>query len=217
MKIFRDGLATGLVLQLAIGPVFFFIIYLTLQGTMRDGLAGALAVTLVDFIYIALAIFGLGKLLENKKTKKTFGVLSSIILIIFGMIIIQGIPAGNTLTAMETNPESPLASFISVFFLTITSPMTIVFFTSIFMAKAVEYNYTKKELAIFGFGTGLATLVFMGTAVMGFSFLKGAIPILLSQVLNLMVGYLLIGYGGIRLVKILKYLPETRAKKSVSS
>ena len=31
MKIFQNGLLTGLFLQLAIGPVFFFIINLTLQ------------------------------------------------------------------------------------------------------------------------------------------------------------------------------------------
>ena len=69
-KVFKNGLATGLILQLAIGPVFFFIVNLTLRKTIFDGLAGVLAVTLVDYFYIALAIFGIGKLLENKKVKR---------------------------------------------------------------------------------------------------------------------------------------------------
>lgn len=76
MKIFKNGLATGLILQLAIGPVFFFIINLALQRSIFDGLAGALAVTIVDYIYITLSILGIGKLLENKKVKKIFGVVS---------------------------------------------------------------------------------------------------------------------------------------------
>jgi hypothetical protein len=82
--------------------------------------------------------------------------------------------------------------------------MTIVFFTSIFTAKALEYNYTKKELLIFGFGTGLATFLFMGISVILFSLLKESVPTLLIQILNIAVGCLLIGYGGIRLLKVSK-------------
>jgi len=204
MKIFRNGLATGLVLQLAIGPVFFFIINLTLQRSIFDGLIGALAVTIVDYFYITLAILGIGKLLENKKIKKVFGIISSIVLIIFGIIIIKGIMGGDISTTINTNSTNLLSSFVSVFFLTISSPMTIVFFTSIFTAKALEYNYTKKELLVFGFGTGLATLLFMGTSVILFSLIKGGVPVLLIEILNIAVGCLLIGYGGIRLLKIYK-------------
>src|SRR3989338_10899301 len=204
MKIFRNGLATGLVLQLAIGPVFFFIINLALQKSIFDGLVGTLAVTIVDYFYITLAILGIGKLLENKKIKKVFGIISSIVLIIFGIIIIKGIMGGDISATINTNSTNLLSSFVSVFFLTISSPMTIVFFTSIFTAKALEYNYTKKELLVFGFGTGLATFLFMGTSVILFSLVKGGVPILLIQILNLVVGCLLIGYGGIRLVKVFK-------------
>ncbi len=202
MKIFRNGLATGLVLQLAVGPVFFFIINIALQKSFFDGLAGVLAVTIVDYFYITLAIFGIGKLLENKKVKKVFGIISSIILIIFGIFIIKEIVSSDISTSVITSSTNLLSSFVSVFLLTISSPMTIVFFTSIFTTKALEYNYTKKELLIFGFGTGLATFLFMGTSVVLFSLIKGGVPLLLIQILNIAVGCLLIGYGGIRLIKI---------------
>lgn len=82
--------------------------------------------------------------------------------------------------------------------------MTIVFFTSIFTAKAVEYNYTKKELYIFGLSVGSATFLFMGLSVVLFSLLKQSVPIALIQSLNLLVGAVLIGYGVIRIIKILK-------------
>lgn len=202
MKVFKNGLATGLVLQLAIGPVFFFIINLALQKSIFDGLAGVLAVTIVDYFYITLAIFGIGKLLENKKVKKVFGIISSIVLIILGIFIIKGIADSDISTSAITSSTNLLSSFVSVFLLTISSPMTIVFFTSIFTTKALEYNYTKKELLIFGFGTGLATFLFIGTSVILFTLIKGGVPILLIQILNLVVGCLLIGYGGIRLLKV---------------
>ncbi|MFA6992534.1 MAG: LysE family transporter [Candidatus Gracilibacteria bacterium] len=204
MKVFKNGIITGLIIQFATGPVFFFIVNLSLQKTIYDGFAGVIAVTLVDYLYIALAIFGLNKLLEKKKIKKIFGILSSAILIIFGAIIIKNITDVSISTPLNTGSTDILSSFISVFFLTIFSPMTIVFWTGLFAAKAVEYNYSKRELLIFGLAVGLATPIFMGTSVVLFSLLKEAVPIILIQILNLMVGCLLILYGGIRITTVLK-------------
>ncbi len=203
VKVFRNGLATGLVLQLAIGPVFFFIVNLAVQRTIIDGLAGALAVTIVDYLYITLAILGVGKVLENRSFQKVFGIVSSIILMIFGLMLVKNIIGGSVSNDVPIGSSHLISSFTSVFLLTISSPMTIVFFTGIFASKALEYHYTKNELRIFGFGTGLATLLFMGTSVLLFSLIREAIPIVLIQFLHLMVGGLLVGYGGIRLVKIL--------------
>lgn len=204
MKEFRNGLLTGLTLQLAIGPVFFFIINLALQKTIFDGFAGVLGVTLVDYLYISLSIFGIGKLLENKKIKKIFGAISSLVLIVFGFLILKGVLDSGISNIVVINSTNLLKSFSSVFLITISSPMTIVFFTSLFTAKAVEYNYTKKELYLFGLGTGLATFFFMGSSVVLFSLIKGTVPILLIKVLNGIVGFLLIGYGGVRFIKATK-------------
>ncbi|MBI2473969.1 LysE family transporter [Candidatus Uhrbacteria bacterium] len=202
--IFLKGLFTGLILQLAVGPVFFFIVNLTLQKSFLNGLAGVLAVTTVDYFYIALAILGVGKLLEKKKFKKIFGLFSSLILIVFGTIMINGI-VGKDLSHLATvNSSSFVSSFTSVFLLTISSPMTIVFFTGLFSAKAIEYRYTKPELVIFGLSTGLATFLFMGTSVIVFSLVKEVVPLVIIQILNFIVGILLIGYGIIRIKSLLK-------------
>lgn len=199
MKEFKNGLLTGLTLQLAIGPVFFFIINLALQKTIFDGLAGVLAVTIVDYFYISLSILGIGKLLENQKIKKIFGVASSLVLIIFGLAILKGILGDDVSKKIDANTLNIFTSFTSVFFITISSPMSIVFFTSIFAAKAVEHNYTNKQLVLFGLGTGFATLLFMSSSVLLFSLIRGSVPILLIKMLNGAVGCLLIGYGSLRL------------------
>jgi arginine exporter protein ArgO len=190
MKEFKNGLITGLTLQLAIGPV--------------DGLAGVLAVTFVDYFYISLAIFGIGKLLENKKIKKTFGIMSSSVLIIFGLLILKRILNGGILNTVASSTTSIFSSFSSVLLITVSSPMTIVFFTSLFTAKAIEYGYTKKELLFFGLGTGFATFLFMGLSVILFSLLRGTIPLSLIMMLNGIVGCLLIGYGSMRLWKVVR-------------
>jgi threonine/homoserine/homoserine lactone efflux protein len=205
MKTFKNGLLTGLALQLAIGPVFFYIINLTLQKTTLDGLIAVIGVTLGDYVYITLAILGIGELLKKDKIKKIFGIISSTVLILFGIFIIKNIIGANILNnTVDINSTSLFSSFISTFVLTISSPLTIVLFTSLFASKVIENNYNKKELFIFGFSTGLATLLFMGISVIIFSWIKGSVPILLIQILNFIVGCLLIGYGGIRLIKNLK-------------
>lgn len=201
MKEFKNGLLTGLTLQLAIGPVFLFIINLALQKTIFDGLAGVAAVTTVDYLYIALAILGVGSLLNNKHFKKIFGIVSSIVLVIFGYLILKGAIDAKVTTNTLSNASNLVSSFTSVFLITISSPMTIVFFTGLFTAKAIEYKYTKNELIKFGLGTGFATFLFMGLSVVLFSMIKGAVPVLLIQVLNGLVGFLLIGYGLLRLYK----------------
>lgn len=203
MSIFLNGLTTGLVLQLAIGPVFFFIINLALQRAILDGFAAVLAVTLVDYLYITLSIIGIGKLLEKKKVKKAFGIVSSIVLIIFGVLIVKSIFSLNPLSS-GASPTNLFESFAATFFLTISSPMTIVWYTSLFSAKAVEYNYTKRELLFFGLAVGLATFIFMGSSVILFSLIKKTVPILIILILNALVGGLLITYGSVRLVKVLK-------------
>lgn len=198
MKVFVNGLLTGLFLQLAIGPVFFFITNLAIRKSIWDGIAGIMAVTIVDFFYITLAILGVGKLMEGRKFRKVFGVVSSLVLVVFGLLLVKGAVEGFG-TAVALSPASnPISSFLSVFLLTISSPMTIVFFTSLFTAKAMEYGYAKGELRIFGMGTGTATFLFMGFFTIVFFFMKGLIPPVLVSVLNVLVGCLLVGYGGKR-------------------
>src|SRR3989338_11328840 len=160
MKIFRNGLFTGLALQIAIGPVFFYIINLTLQKTIFHGLVGALAVAIIDFSYVALAILGIGKILEKEKVKKIFGIFSSIVLVVFGLIIIRGI-TNLSISNEIIDSTSLLSSFTSVLLLTISNPITIVLYTGILGSKGIEKNYTQRKLFVFGFGIGIATLIFM--------------------------------------------------------
>ena len=198
----KKGLMTGLFLQLAIGPVFFYIINLSLQRTVFDGLLGVLAVTIVDLFYISLALFGIGKLLEKNKIKIVFVIISSITLIIFGGLMIMNGLNGTLTNATEINSLNIFSSFISTFLLTIFNPMTIIFYTSLFTAKAIEYKYVKRDLYIFGLAVGSATFIFMSIAVLLFSFIKEIIPLIAAQLLNIFVGIVLIIYGVIRIIKI---------------
>ena len=66
-KIFFKGLTTGLILQLAIGPIFIFIANISFQKGIMNALSAVIAVTIVDYIYIVLAIIGVGKILDEER------------------------------------------------------------------------------------------------------------------------------------------------------
>ena len=149
LRVFVTGLSTGLVLQLAIGPVFFFILNITLQRSLLDGLFSVLAVTVVDYVYILLAIIGVGKLLEKKRVQKSLAIVSSVVLVIFGIGMLVSARGGLAETALQAQPASNYgSSFLSAFLLTLSSPLTIVFWTGLFAARAIEYEYTKRQLVV---------------------------------------------------------------------
>jgi len=204
MILLLDGMLTGMFLQLAIGPVFFYILSITMDSSYINSLFGILAVTLADYIYILLSMIGIGKLLQKKGIKKKFGVISSFILVLFGLMILHKAIAGISDTAHAFSAWTPLSSFTSCFILTVSSPLTIVFWSSIFSAKAIEKNYQKNQLVIFGIGTGLSTFVFLSVCMWILSLLKSGIPAWIVQILNCIVGGVLIWYGIIRAIKTLR-------------
>ncbi len=204
-SVFLNGISTGLLLQIAIGPVFFYILNLSIQRTFLDGVCAVAAVVVADYLYIILAVMGVGKLLEKNRIKMIFGLVSALVLIVFGLVmIVSGDKNAAASVANSISTSNYLSSFLSAFFLTISSPLTIIFWTSLFATKSIENNYSKNQLIVFGFSAGLATLIFLGISVIIFSLLKTSIPLNVVQYLNIIVGIILIAYAIMRFSKVYK-------------
>ena len=202
--VFLDGFLTGLILQIAIGPVFFYILNLALARSLLDAYVAIGAAVLVDFLYISLAILGVGKALENRRVKTILGLVGAVVLGIFGLLMMLD-PAKREIGSLfSPGSSNPIYSFLSTLLLTISSPLTIVFWTGIFASKVVEKEYFKKDLIPFGIGAGLASLVFLGISITALYFLKYALPENLIQILNTAVGGILILYGVIRIGKLIR-------------
>jgi len=203
MKALLNGILTGLFLQLAIGPVFFYILGIAIDSSFSTSFFGVLAVTLVDYIYIVLSIYGIGKLLEREKIKRIFGLISSLVLLVFGIMLINKalIPSNGMVLGNEWTISK---AFISCFLLTISSPLTIVFWSSVFATKALEKNYSKSELFLFGTGAGSATLLFLSIVMYIISIVKTTIPVKAISVLNILVGIVIVVYGLSRFIKGIK-------------
>ena len=195
-------MTTGLILQIAVGPITFFIINIVIQRTLLDGFFAILGAALADYCYITLSIIGIAKLLENVRIKKTLGFISSLVLILFGFYIIIGaLKTIQVNVGITNNLQDLTRSFISTFMLTLSNPLTIIFWTSIFTARSIEYSLNRKELIIFGFAAGLAVFLFLGTIVLIISIFKYSIPVAAVRLANILVGLILITYGLFRSIK----------------
>ena len=205
-SVLLKGFITGLILQVAIGPVFIFTLNIALQHGLMNGLSAVLGVTAVDYLYIISAIIGVGKILEIEKIKRIFSIVSSIVLIIFGAVLLKSGIQFSLSGSFLIKETSLIKSFMSTFILTISSPLTIVFWAGIFTNKTIEYSLNKRELMVFGLSAGAAALVFLGISVSVLSCFNTRIPGIVFQILNIFVGSILAGYGIIRIIKELKQI-----------
>lgn len=194
MKKYFEGLRFGLLLQFAVGPMCLMV-FNTAQNTgFLIAMSLVLAITLVDAFYIVLASLGASKLLNNTKVEKIARIVGSIILSIFGLNIILNVFGINAIPGLNLTPKSS-SVFIQGLVLTLSNPITIVFWGSVLTAKIIEEKFKKKELFIFSIGLVSATILFLTmVAVLGM-ILSTFIPDIISKVLNILVGFIIIVFG----------------------
>ena len=194
MKKYLDGLKFGMLLQLAVGPMCLMVFNTANNTGFLVAITLVLAIALVDAFYIILASLGVSKLLDKPKIKKSFKIIGSLVLVIFGINIILNVFNINIIPGLNLKPTSSNI-FIQGLILTLSNPITIVFWGSVLTTKIIEDNLNKKELTIFSIGLVSSTLIFLTfVAVLG-TMLSSFIPENISNVLNIMVGILIVFFG----------------------
>ena len=200
MKKYLDGLKFGMLLQLAVGPMCLMVFNTAKNVGFLVSLTLVLAIALVDAFYIVLASLGISKILDKPKVKKVFKIIGSLVLIVFGINIILNVFNINIIPGLNLKPNSSNI-FIQGLVLTLSNPITIVFWGSILTTKIIEDNLNKKELAIFSIGLVSSTIIFLTfVSVLG-TILSSFIPENISNVLNIVVGILIVFFGVKLIVK----------------
>lgn len=194
MKKYFDGLKFGMLLQLAVGPMCLMVFNTANNMGFLPAMSLVLAIALVDAFYIILASVGASKLLEKDSVKKIFKLLGSIVLMIFGLNIVLNVFGINIIPGLNFNSSSS-SIFIQGIVLTLSNPITIVFWGSILTAKIIEEQFTKKELTIFSIGLVSATLLFLSIVAILGTIVASFIPNNVINILNIIVGIVIIGFG----------------------
>lgn len=191
------GFRFGMLLQIAVGPVCLFIFGTSVESGFWEAMQGVAAVTLVDSLFILGAILGMAAILEKKEGAKTFfKYFGASILILFGLQTLLGVFGLSILPNINLfKGFSSGSAFPKVLLLTLSNPLTIMFWAGVFSSRIIEDGLGRKEMYLFGSGAVLSTLFFM-TFVSAVGSIAGVfIPEAAMSVLNALVGILLIGFG----------------------
>lgn len=200
MKRYLEGLRFGLLLQLAVGPMCLMVFNTAKNVSFLVAMSLVLAIALVDAFYILLASLGVSKILEKKSVKKIFKIIGSLVLMIFGLNIVLNVFNINLIPGLNLKPSSSNI-FIQGLVLTLSNPITIVFWGSVLTTKIIDDKLKKKELFIFSTGLVSSTLTFLTLVALLGTVLSSFIPETVSNILNIIVGLLIIGFGIKMLIK----------------
>jgi threonine/homoserine/homoserine lactone efflux protein len=85
MDIVLNGIISGIVLALLIGPVFFTIIQTSIERGFGSGALVAIGVSLSDAFYITLTYLGIYQIFDNGDVRSYLAYFGGIVLLIFGI------------------------------------------------------------------------------------------------------------------------------------
>lgn len=200
MKEIFDGFRFGMILQLAVGSVCLLVLQTAATGGFMSGAAAALGVAITDAVYIALSGAGIALLLRRPRVARVFRYVGAFVLILFGIaMLLSALSLFSLPTISLGGGDKAATGFLAALLLTLSNPLTILFWGGVFATRTAERDYSRGGLVRFAAGCVLSTLLFMtGVAVVGA--LAGVfLPDIVMRILNGAVGAGLVGYGFFRL------------------
>ena len=189
------GLRFGMMLQLAVGPLCFLTLRTAAQAGVGAGLLVAVAVALADALFVTLSAIGVARLLQTQKVKKLVQLAGGMVLCMFGLNILLSAFGMHILPDIQLFGSGTGGYFWQGFFLTVSNPLTVIFWGGVFTAQIAQHQYQKHQLALFAAGCVLSTLLSLALVAFLGSMAASFLSETAVQVLNALVGAVLIGYG----------------------
>lgn len=190
------GFKFGMLLQFAIGPVCIFIFQIASLRGFYIGEIGVCGVILVDGLFITAAIFGVASVIDKKNIRLFLKIFGAVILFVFGLsTVLNQFNIAFLPSLSIKNVSNSSNVFTQAIMITVSNPLTIIFWAGIFSTKVAERNIKKQEICLFGFGALLSTIFFLTLIVLFGNLTKVFLPTIIIQALNIIIGFLLICFG----------------------
>ncbi len=127
--LFLKGIVIGLAVSVPMGPIGVLVVQKTINKGRFYGLLSGLGAAVADTVFAIIAVFGLtvtkNFLLEYRLELQILGV---VVLLILGTKIFFSNPVTQIRKRARNKQQGVFGDFISVFFLTLSNPLTVIFF-----------------------------------------------------------------------------------------
>ena len=204
-SLFIKGFIIGFSIAAPVGPIGILCIQRTLSGGNLQGLVSGLGAATADALYGFIAAFGL-TFISNFLVYQSiwFRLIGGLFLCYLGVRAFLKKPQEQTVSvANSTN----LSAYGTTFFLTLTNPMTILFFVGIFAGLGIvseSIHYASAGLMVIG--------VFAGSAAW-WLLLSGATGLFRSKIsegklalVNKISGVVILAFGVVALISAAIYI-----------
>jgi threonine/homoserine/homoserine lactone efflux protein len=197
IEIVLKGIASGILLALLIGPVFFTIIQTSIERGFRSGFFVALGVSVSDTLYIFLSYLGLSQVFNNAtfQTALTYG--GGAMLLGFGGYYLF-VKSKRMMNYSLTNiPErSPFRLAAKGFIINGLSPMVLIFWIGTVGIATSELGYSNSRDAIVFFASIIITVFTTDICKAKLADkLRSLITPRLVRILNIVLGIVLVIFG----------------------
>lgn len=165
MLAFLQGIQTGLLLCIMLGPIFFALIQTGVETGMRAGMMVGLGVWISDLLFIISVFFGVSlvmELMEWDGFMTSFGIIGGILLIVFGVGTLMTDPP-----PLPPSREKPavikaktyLGFWVKGFLINTINPFTFFFWLSVMSLVVLGEHENQNYAGIFFLGVMLTIVV----------------------------------------------------------
>ena len=194
------GFIIGFSIAAPVGPIGVLCIQRTLSNGYYSGLLTGLGAATADAVYGLGAAMGLTAISDFMiRQKFWFGLIGGLFLCYLG---VRSFCLKSNRSTLTSKKNSCIRDYGSTFFLTLTNPMTILFFIGIFSGFNVIGAFNRSTTAAI-----LVLGVFIGSGLWWFFLssvtcvFRSRIPINLTSIINRVAGIVIIIFGLITLFK----------------
>lgn len=174
----RDGLILGITLAtlFGFGPALLALVQTSINRGFKAGVALAFGVFLSDLFLVLLSFQGVIQVVEQPKNKLAFGIVSGLILIVFGILTYIKKPKVKAAEIKVKDPRT-ITYILKGFFLNVANPFIWLFWMGTMVA--ITSNYEKDENAIMTMFAVTLITVFLSDTLK--SYLAGKLKPLLTE------------------------------------
>lgn len=203
MDIILNGVISGIILALLVGPVFFTIIQTSIERGFTSGALVAVGVSVSDAFYITVSYMGVYQFFDRGNFREYLAYFGGVVLLLFGayylfVFIRSRRPAIPQAKVIRLN--NPWALVGKGFIINGLSPMVLIFWIGTVGFATTKLGYATPGKAVPYFASIVSTVFVtdMLKAKLADNLRRILTPIFIQR-LNLVLGFLLLIFG-IRLI-----------------